>query len=84
LILYWKSGGLNLYTVDHGRPQSIVDRSNGAATGSLELTLRAALVSGSTPRVGEKGDELRGVLTDNFNGWSRGGIEPVASFNGGG
>jgi hypothetical protein len=60
LILYWKSGGLNLYTVDHGRPQSIVDRSNGAAAGSLELMLGAAPVSGCTPQVGEKGDELRG------------------------
>jgi hypothetical protein len=61
-----------------------MDGSNGAVVGSPELVLGAAPVSGSSPRVGKKGEELWGVLTDNFNGWSRGGIEPAVSFNCGG
>jgi hypothetical protein len=46
--------------VDRRRSEFPTDRSNGAVAGSLELALRATPVSGSSPQVGEKGEELRG------------------------
>jgi hypothetical protein len=51
-----------------------MDRSSGAAVDSLELALGAAPVSGSSPRVGEKGEELWEVLTEGTKEWHGGGI----------
>jgi hypothetical protein len=51
-----------------------MDRSSGAAVDSPELTLGAAPVSGSSPRVGEKGEELWEVLTEGTKEWHGGGI----------
>jgi hypothetical protein len=62
--------------VDRWHSRSTMDRSRGAAVGSLELALGAAPVSGSSPWVEEKGEELRGVLTVGESGWRIEGVRP--------
>jgi hypothetical protein len=72
--------------VDRRRSESPTDRSNGAVAGSLELALGATPVSGSSPQVGEKGEELRGegrgVFTEGTKG-RHGGRIGRATVNGG-
>jgi hypothetical protein len=51
---------------------------------SPELTLGATPMSGSSSRVGEKGEELRGVLTEGTKGWHSGGLGRVMVNGGGG
>jgi hypothetical protein len=58
------------------RSQSTMDWSNGAVVGSPALMLGAALVSGTSPRVGEKGEELQGVLTEGTKRATRWGNRP--------
>jgi hypothetical protein len=62
----------------------LVDRSRGAVVGSLELVLEAAPVSGSSPLVEEKGEELRGVLTMGESGRRVQGVWPAAGSSGSG
>jgi hypothetical protein len=68
--------------VDRRRSRSTMDQSSGVATGSPELTLEAASMSGSSPRVGEKGEELWGILTKDTKEQHGGGIGR-AMVNGG-
>jgi hypothetical protein len=50
-------------------------RPSGALT---EAWLVGAAEPGSSPRVGEKGEELRGVLTEGFDGRFDGEARPAA------
>jgi hypothetical protein len=70
--------------VDRRHSRSTMDRSRGAAVGSRELALGAAPVSGSSPWVEEKGDELRGFLTMGESGRRVEGVRPSAVNRGGG
>jgi hypothetical protein len=70
--------------VDRWRSRSTMDWSRGAAVGSPELTLGAAPVSGSSPWVKEKGEELQGVLTVGESGRRIEGVMPATVNRGGG
>jgi hypothetical protein len=70
--------------VDQRRSRSTMKRSRGAAVGSPELVLGAAPVSGSSPWVEEKGEELWGVLTVGESGRHIEGVRPAVGSNGGG
>jgi hypothetical protein len=70
--------------LDRWCSQSTMDWSNGAVAGSPELVLGAAPVNGSSPRVGENGEERRGVLTEGTKGQHGGGIGRVTVNGGGG
>jgi hypothetical protein len=75
-------------SVDHGRTAvygSTVDHGWWLPKGSPELALRAALVSGSSPAVGEKEEEISGVPTVGEGGQCGAGGRPVTvDRNGGG
>jgi hypothetical protein len=45
-----------------------VDSRPGQGNALAGVWLTGAAEPGSTPRVGEKGEELRGVLTESFGG----------------
>jgi hypothetical protein len=45
-----------------------VDSRQGPGGALAEAWLTGAAEPGSSPRVGEKGEELRGVLTEGFGG----------------
>jgi hypothetical protein len=74
--------------VDHGRTAvygSMVDHGRRWPKGSLELTLGVALVSGSSPAVGEKEKEASGVPTVGGGGWCGAGRRSATvDQNGGG
>jgi hypothetical protein len=63
--------------------RSTMDRSRGAAVGSLELVLGAAPLNGCLPRIEEKGEELWGVLSVGKSGRRVDGVRPVAVNRGG-
>jgi hypothetical protein len=55
-----------------------VDSRPGPGDALTEAWLAGAAEPGSSPRVGEKGEELRGVLTEGFGGRFDGEVRPAA------
>jgi hypothetical protein len=66
------------------RPWSTVDRGRRRPKGSPECGLGAAPMSGNSPAVGEKGEEIFGILTGGKWGWCDDGGAPTSTSRGDG
>jgi hypothetical protein len=55
-----------------------VDSRSGLGSALARAWLAGAIEPGSSPRVGEKGEELWGVLTEGFSGRFDGEARPAA------
>jgi hypothetical protein len=58
--------------------RSTVDSRPGSGGTLARAWLAGAVEPGSSPRVGENGEELRGVLTEGFGGRFDGEVRPAA------